>query len=86
MSNKARSLFMHNWSLLAISALAPTLLSAQGNGGYRAVATDCVVVVVPVNAYYVDDSYAAGWSCNRGYVDRGKACVPVALPANAHLN
>jgi hypothetical protein len=45
-----------------------------------------VAVVVPVNAYYVDDSYAAGWSCNRGYVDSDKACVPVALPANAHLD
>ena len=48
--------------------------------------TDCVAVVVPANAYFIDASYGAGWECHRGYKDVGDACVAVELPANAHLD
>ena len=65
----------HTWVLLAISALAPSVLCAQGR-----------VDTVPEHA--TARAYGSGWECNPGYQRASglsDVCTAIALPANAHL-
>jgi hypothetical protein len=48
--------------------------------------SECVVVNVPMNGYFVDSSYGPGWNCDRGYHSVGETCVALEVPDNAHLD
>ena len=46
--------------------------------GYRKAEAQCLKVVIPQNANPTNDTYGQGWSCVRGFVERGNACERIA--------
>ena len=52
-------------------------------GFMRNVGGACLPIHVPAHAFI--NSAADGWDCERGYTRDAARCVPIVLPANAHL-
>lgn len=57
----------------------------QCERGYRQERDACLSIVLPDNAYLIDDTSGSGWKCERGFSASSNACEPIAVPTNAYL-
>lgn len=66
--------------------LKPSGYGWECERGYRQTRDNCVLVVVPDNAYLSADTTGSGWTCERGFEPVDNKCVLINVPENAHLN
>ena len=54
--------------------------------GYAKLEDSCREIVLPENAFLVDNSDGSKWACGRGFEIKGDNCTAIAVPDNAFLN
>lgn len=62
----------------------PPSVDRLGCPGSSAPSSLVPFVRVPTNAHSEQGGF--GWQCDRGYVQRGNACILISVPAHAHLD
>ncbi len=78
--------FPYRFPTMPIIPGRPSATRGECDYGFRKTGKACEPIVVPANAYLMDQGSGSGWKCNRGFRPATKAVCHSKSPAHAYLS